>query len=355
MASFLNYPTSERIIKDIYFIRLQSYISLSSLVLYLYYYGMPILGYTRRILIRTVTTLDSVISVMWGTRFGLGKILFYFIFHSALRHFCEYQLLSYKRIYGNVSSLELSLNIILSFGTARNNVINAISYISAFIIILFGDFALHLKLYALYRKSRKILTFLIVIAISMVIYYLSLAIMIIKNWTTILTTDPEANLSTRSALYPSYYNRILIPKLITEGVMLVLALRVGVKNMRQNRGIEMSNSLSNILVKDSIFYFVVIFSLCLFHQLLWSLADPEIFGLTPPFSLTLASILSQHLLVTIRIQASRRERMETDFSLEGIQFQSGLGFDEGVPNRSFGSIHPSLLTQDLQPHINRLV
>ena len=44
--------------------------------------------------------------------------------------------------------------------------------------------------------------------------------------------------------------------------MLVLALRVGVKNMRQNGGIEMSDSLSNTLVKDSIFYFVVYVLVC---------------------------------------------------------------------------------------------
>ena len=50
---------------------------------------------------------------------------------------------------------------------------------------------------------------------------------------------------------------VLIPKPITEGIMLVLALRIGFKNMRQNRGIEISNSLFNLLVKDSIFYFVV--------------------------------------------------------------------------------------------------
>ena len=64
-------------------------------------------------------------------------------------------------------------------------------------------------------------------------------------------------MSILSVIYPLYYNKILIPKLITEGIMLVLALHVGFKNMSQNRGIEMSNSLSNILVKDSIFYFVV--------------------------------------------------------------------------------------------------
>ena len=39
--------------------------------------------------------------------------------------------------------------------------------------------------------------------------------------------------------------------------MLVLALCVGIKNMRQNGGIEMSDSLFNLLVKDSIIYFAV--------------------------------------------------------------------------------------------------
>ena len=64
-------------------------------------------------------------------------------------------------------------------------------------------------------------------------------------------------MSILSVIYPLYYNKILIPKLITEGIMLVLALHVGFKNMRQNGGIEMSNSLFNLLVKDCIFYFVV--------------------------------------------------------------------------------------------------
>ena len=58
-------------------------------------------------------------------------------------------------------------------------------------------------------------------------------------------------------IYPPYYNEVLISKSIIEGIVLVLALRVGIKNMRQNRGIEMSNSLFNLLVKDSIIYFIV--------------------------------------------------------------------------------------------------
>ena len=41
-----------------------------------------------------------------------------------------------------------------------------------------------------------------------------------------------------------------------------------------------------------------------------------------PVSLTIGSALSQYLLVNIRVQALKKERMENRFSLEGIQFQS---------------------------------
>ena len=58
-----------------------------------------------------------------------------------------------------------------------------------------------------------------------------------------------------------------------------------------------------------------------------------------PISLAMGSALSQYLLVNIRVQALKRERMETEFSFEGIQFQSGPGFASDVPDISFGSIH----------------
>ena len=45
-------------------------------------------------------------------------------------------------------------------------------------------------------------------------------------------------------------------------------------------------------------------------------------------SLAIGSTLSQYLLINIRIQASKRERMETDFSLDTIQFQSGPRLNE---------------------------
>lgn len=60
----------------------------------------------------------------------------------------------------------------------------------------------------------------------------------------------------------------------------------------------------------------------------------------------MGSALGQYLLINIRLQASKREIMETDFSFGGIQIQSEPGFDENVPDISSGSIHPISATVD---------
>ena len=63
-------------------------------------------------------------------------------------------------------------------------------------------------------------------------------------------------------------------------------------------------------------------------------------------SLSIGSALSQHLLVNIRIQAYKEERIETDFPLEGIQFRSRPALDEGIPDRAFENIRPVTIMED---------
>ena len=68
------------------------------------------------------------------------------------------------------------------------------------------------------------------------------------------------------------------------------------------------------------------------------------FELPVPISLAIGSAFSQYLLINIRRQALKRERAETDFSLEGIRFRSRPGFAEDLPDISFSSIHPIVVT-----------
>ena len=68
------------------------------------------------------------------------------------------------------------------------------------------------------------------------------------------------------------------------------------------------------------------------------------FELPVPISLAIGSAFSQYLLINIRRQDLKRERAETDFSLEGIRFRSRPGFAEDLPDISFSSIHPIVVT-----------
>ena len=68
---------------------------------------------------------------------------------------------------------------------------------------------------------------------------------------------PEVNLFICQRAYPPYLNKFLIPKLIIEATILMLVIRAGIKNTRKYGNIKISNSLIDILVKDSILRFVV--------------------------------------------------------------------------------------------------
>ena len=70
------------------------------------------------------------------------------------------------------------------------------------------------------------------------------------------------------------------------------------------------------------------------------------FQITGPISLAVGSTLSQYLLINIRIQASKKERIESEVSLEGIQFQSRPEFNEDIHGASFDSIHLTMDTAD---------
>ncbi|PAV16657.1 hypothetical protein PNOK_0827700 [Pyrrhoderma noxium] len=133
----------------------------------------------------------------------------------------------------------------------------------------------------------------------MIIYYIAFASVVTINRTIILVTDSEDDLGTVFRVCTPYFDKTLIPKLITEGIMLVLALHIA----------YFTSSLYNV------------FSLYLFTRLFWSLANPKLISLPAPISLALTSDLIQYLLINIRIQASKWERVETDVSLEAIQTQ----------------------------------
>ena len=94
--------------------------------------------------------------------------------------------------------------MILSLNNSRCNIFRGFPWIFITVVILLQDcrfiesiysfqcthdddqVALQLKLYALYQKSKGILMFLVISFISMIIYYSTFIVMIIKGWSMFL-------------------------------------------------------------------------------------------------------------------------------------------------------------------------
>lgn len=67
----------------------------------------------------------------------------------------------------------------------------------------------------------------------------------------------EVVLNCNGRMIPPINDKILITKLINEGIVLILALRKGIVNMREYSGRWTRSKLTALLVKDSALYFLV--------------------------------------------------------------------------------------------------
>ncbi|PAV16680.1 hypothetical protein PNOK_0830000 [Pyrrhoderma noxium] len=154
---------------------------------------------------------------------------------------------------------------------------------------------------------------------------------------------------------PPIYDKIWIAKLINEGIMFILALRKGIINMREYNGRWSGSKLTALLVKDSALYFLVVCAFCLLSQLVWAIAGSRYIEVPVGISLTVGSIMSQHLLINIRKHASKKMGSvideswvtETTFEIGGTQLYANnttLGTDGGVYDRSFGGFNPRTTT-----------
>ncbi|PAV16651.1 hypothetical protein PNOK_0827100 [Pyrrhoderma noxium] len=256
--------------EEVLMIQLTKYAGLSSMILYLYYY---------------VTTLDTEFSVMLTSRHGIGKLLFYTLRYLTL----------FSTLYTNIAP----------FFPNQSYEMLAILCSSS------SDCVLQLRIW----------------------YYTAITVVILRQGAVNMILGPGINEFICANKTPNHsLNGSIIVKLVDEGIMLALALNKGFKNMKQYGGRGIASNLTTLLVKDSVFYFLVLFSNYLVIELFLGLGGYKYVEIPVSISLSIGSIISQHLLVNVRMQASnslelRLEPMsnidETQpFSRGGLEFNA---------------------------------
>ncbi|PAV16673.1 hypothetical protein PNOK_0829300 [Pyrrhoderma noxium] len=164
-------------------------------------------------------------------------------------------------------------------------------WISSVIVALITCFGLQLRIYALYQGNKRILALFITTSVILTANFAYFLAVILSKEEVV-----PGNLGSAADEFMCY--TINLPPIYTKGYSTMRKC-----NDKKN-GIV--NRLTVLLVKDSALYFFVVLVLYLISQLVWIIAGEFYLELPIGISLGMGSILSQHLLVNIRIQASER-------------------------------------------------
>ncbi|OCB90483.1 hypothetical protein A7U60_g2274 [Sanghuangporus baumii] len=279
MASSAPMPTIgsvvEGFVEFVQIVQLVKLFSLSSMVLYIYNYFL---------------TLDSEVSVMWRAGQGIGKTLYF--------------VLRYCTLFSTVCMCTLLLDsyhyrtLTTCTGSARN----IFYWVSAVVIALATDsmiasFATFLTIILRGDEGQYIF-----VTVHAIIYLLN-SFLPYSEKMTYLGPGADMYICEGSTL-PPVYDKIWVAKLANEALMFLLALHKGIQSLKQYKGMGAASQLMVLLVKDSILYFLVVFAFCLMSQLVWTYAGQHYVELSIGLTLAVGSIMSQHLLVNVRMQVT---------------------------------------------------
>ncbi|KAH8115218.1 hypothetical protein DFH11DRAFT_91379 [Phellopilus nigrolimitatus] len=273
--------------------QLTKMLSLASMALYIYYF---------------LSSLDHEVRYMWTARLGAGKILYF-----ALRYYSLFAI-----TYLNISKLQVQydhekrvLSLCFQFSSFLRQLLNCIrwtkfQYATAIIISLLSDSTLILRIYAMYNNSKRVLLLLITTLCA-------------TNTSTIVITTIMAE---KESIFPAVFGsgvdmhmcvNVAIPgvfkfawvaKLGHEALLCSFALYKGIQNFKRERG--PADRLMAQLVKDSVLYFFMVFSIYLLSELVWITLGDNYTEAPIGFAMATVTIMCQGLLVHIRQQSLKR-------------------------------------------------
>jgi len=103
-----------------------------------------------------------------------------------------------------------------------------------------------------------------------------------------------------------------IPILCFEAMLCSLAVAKAV-HQRMKLGWSANTSTLDLLIRDSVIYFIVVFSTYLFNCLFWFFRDPRFQEIPVGFTVALPTIMIQRLLLNLRQKTHARTNLLTSY------------------------------------------
>ncbi|KAH8111191.1 hypothetical protein DFH11DRAFT_1880083 [Phellopilus nigrolimitatus] len=251
-----------------------------------------------------VITFDEEVTLMWGSVFGPGKVLFFL-----------------NRYFGLATLL--FLNIVMCLSNIPHDVSTAwirTNWIAGTIVAAFAEMTLQLRLYAMYDRTWKILVLLIISCASTIgaMVAISVKIMKVEGATFQHLGDSFNQNMCTPAIVPNAFKTFWSPLLANEALLFSLAVYKGVRSLR--RGSRMGNRLIRFLVRDSVLFFFIVFASFFANELVWLIGGGQYIEILVGFAIANASIWSQRLLLNIRKQYIRHQAIVVRGDLHALDY-----------------------------------
>ncbi|KAL5536449.1 hypothetical protein ACEPAF_271 [Sanghuangporus sanghuang] len=248
-------------------------VALSSLTILLYDYSI---------------TFGREKDLVWNAAFGWGKLLFLLTRYLTLGFMIFIVTILFTP---NVSD------------EVRNSWVR-MNWFAGATIVLLSEVTLQLRLYAMYGKTRKILFVLLTTSAITIVLLLTFIIRLIKTQSTVYIQFASVNslFICRSLNVPSYYRTVWVPLFVHEVFLFLLAVLKGMQSVRSHGKEGMMSRFVMILVKDSILYYIAVFSAFFSLELVWAIYGTKYLALPVGLVTVIASVMCQRLLLNIREQ-----------------------------------------------------
>jgi len=174
------------------------------------------------------------------------------------------------------------------------------------------------RIHAMYRGSRVILTGLLAFYVASMASAVTVVALSVRN--NIVTAHPAPGLVVCASLSPpNHIWAFWIPILAFEGSLFGLAIRKAFLHLYKNpfKGRTSTMQVLEIMIRDSVIYFLLIFIAYTVNALIWRFAAADLLDVVHGFTLATVSISGTRMMLNLR---EKRYLAVTESGVELLQF-----------------------------------
>jgi len=240
---------------------------------------------TTLVLYDHMITLDQEVNLVWRARWSVGKILFIIIRYENLFIF-PFQTLAMFIPAPTEQFCVAWVRWEWCIGLTTS---------------LLAEIVLQLRIYAMYGRSKKIALLLITGFSLSVVATLIILIKLFLSDQVMNALIPGVRPLFCTLNVPPFWWSFWIPTITFELLLFGLALYKGYESLCSQASIGWSGKTTlDILIQDSIFYFLVVFSVYVINLILWTTGGIKFAPIVLVYTVAMPSIMSQRLLLNIR-------------------------------------------------------